>query len=197
MAELIDKHHFEELTQRDPHEVCMRLSCSFDAARNCYELPIWGNTYAIYPTTRKVECTTLKKQPHEYFSLFAVHYLLTAKNILSANQWISEKDMPGGVTFFRGPHEIPTRLITQKVRDSTEDFQELARKHNGLPLDMADTACIFHITDRIPVAVLYWAGDDDFPAESKILYDKTLTEHFALDIVFALAVGICEELGRQ
>lgn len=61
---------------------------------------------------------------------------------------------------------------------------------------MADAAFIFYITDRIPVAVLYWAGDDEFPAESKLLYDSTLPSHFALDIVFALAVGICEELSR-
>jgi hypothetical protein len=46
------------------------------------------------------------------------------------------------------------------------------------------------------VAVLYWAGDEDFPAEAKLLFDKTLPNHFALDIVYALASGICEQLGR-
>ena len=60
---------------------------------------------------------------------------------------------------------------------------------------MADAAYRFEITPRIPVAVLYWNGDDDLPAESKLLYDQTITEHLASDIVWALAVGICERLG--
>jgi hypothetical protein len=47
------------------------------------------------------------------------------------------------------------------------------------------------------VAVLYWAGDDDFPPESKLLYDKTITEHLASDILFALAVEICKKIGSQ
>jgi hypothetical protein len=45
------------------------------------------------------------------------------------------------------------------------------------------------------VAVLYWAGDDDFSPKSKLLYDKTITEHLASDILFALAVEICKKIG--
>ena len=66
---------------------------------------------------------------------------------------------------------------------------------NGVPPDMADAAYIFKITPRIPVAVLYWEGDDEFPPESKILYDKSITEHLASDIIFALAVAICTRIG--
>jgi hypothetical protein len=42
----------------------------------------------------------------------------------------------------------------------------------------------------IRVAVLYWAGDDKFPAESKILYDKTIAEQSASDIIHAFPAGI-------
>ena len=44
---------------------------------------------------------------------------------------------------------------------------------------------------------IYWTGDDEFPAEAKILYDKSITAHLASDISYALGVGICERLGRQ
>jgi len=48
---------------------------------------------------------------------------------------------------------------------------------------------------RIPVAVPLWEGNDEFAPESKILYDKSITEHLASDIVFALAVDICTRIG--
>ena len=44
------------------------------------------------------------------------------------------------------------------------------------------------------MAALYWCGDDEFPAEAKILYDRTITEHLATDIIYALAVGVCRRL---
>jgi hypothetical protein len=65
-----------------------------------------------------------------------------------------------------------------------------------MPFNMADAAYRFQIAPRIPVAVLYWTGDEDFPAESKILYDRTIAEHLAADIIFALAVVICERIGK-
>jgi hypothetical protein len=61
---------------------------------------------------------------------------------------------------------------------------------------MADAAYRFLIAPRIPVAVLYWDGDDDFAAEARIHYDRTVAAHLALDVIFALATGICHRLGQ-
>jgi hypothetical protein len=47
----------------------------------------------------------------------------------------------------------------------------------------------------VPVAVLLWQGDDEFPTEAKLLYDASIVRHLALDIIYALAVGMCEQFG--
>ncbi|MDY7037806.1 MAG: DUF3786 domain-containing protein, partial [Thermodesulfobacteriota bacterium] len=132
---------------------------------------------------------------HDYFYLFIIHYLLKSKEIEISNEWISEKDIPGGVSFFRGPHKIPSHLISGKYDNDLKAFSQRCEELHGIPINMADAAYRFKITSHIPVAVLYWAGDDDFSPESKILYDKTITEHLASDIIFALAVEICTRIG--
>jgi hypothetical protein len=129
--------------------------------------------------------------------LFIIHYLLKSKEIGILNEWISEKDVPGGTTFFRGPHEIPTNLISLRFNSNINEFKKRCEQLHGIPVNMADAAYGFEITSRIPVAVLYWKGDDEFPAESKILYDRTITEHLASDIIYALSAGICERLGKR
>jgi len=196
MTDLISKELFLELAKLDPGDVCKRASCRFETAYNCYSLDVWGVAYKIYPDKCEIRCCDESHRLHEYFELFAIHYLLTVQDVIVCNEWISEKDLSSGVTFFRGPHEIPTKLIAAKADESIDGFRELCMMRGGASMEMADVAFMFHITDRVPVAVLYWAGDDEFPSEAKILYDKTLQHHFALDIVFALAVGICEELGK-
>ena len=121
--------------------------------------------------------------------------LLNSKEIAISNEWISEKDIPGGTTFFRGPHEIPTNLISLRFNNNVNEFKERCEQLHGSPLNMADAAYRFKITPRIPVAVLYWRGDDDFPAEAKLLYDRSIIELLSLDILFALAVAVCSRIG--
>ena len=54
-----------------------------------------------------------------------------------------------------------------------------ANSLGGQPLPMADAAYSFQVTPRTPVAVLYWQGDDDFPPEAKILFDRSLAGYLA------------------
>lgn len=194
MTTSIDPIHFQALATLHPESVCLKALCNYEYSNKCYSLPVWNFNFNVYPDQLTIDSTGNAK-PHEYFFLFAIHYLLKAKEIEKSSDWISEKDIPGGPTFFRGPHEIPTMLISNRFRNDIIDFKRICKRLNGIPLNMADAAYQFEITPRIPVAVLYWIGDEDFPAESKLLYDDTITEHLASDIIFALAVGICSQLG--
>jgi hypothetical protein len=197
MTGLIDKIHFQELSEQDPTDVCRRALCKFDYINKFYALFVWGVEYRIFPHQFKIDCISKSIQSlPDYFYLFIVHYLLKSKEIQILNEWISEKDILGGTTFFRGPHEIPTNLISLRFNGNIKEFKKRSEQLHGIPLNMAEAAYSFEITSRIPVAVLYWKGDDEFPAESKILYDRTITEHLASDVIYALSVGICERLGK-
>ena len=198
MANMVDRVYFQELAEKRPDDVCKRALCAYDEEHKCYVLTVWGEEYRIFPhDNRIVSMGNPTKNPHGYFDLFAVHYLNTARDVEMRNEWISEKDLAGGPTFFRGPHHIPTHILTNGFNDDVRAFNRRCRMMDGIPINMADAAYVFHVTDRIPVAVLYWVGDDEFPAESKILYDRTISDHLALDIVYALAVGVCEVLGAD
>jgi len=197
MPDLIDRMYFEQLSTLDPAEVCARASCTYDGANRFYTVAVWDQNYRVYPHLMQVEpAGDGAEKLHPYFDLFLVHYLLRAKAITPVGQWISEKDIPGGATFFRGPHAIPTESLSGRFGNDLQAFKSRCEQLGGLPLDLADAAFVFAIAPRIPVAVLYWEGDEEFPAEAKVLFDQTVAQHLAADIVFAAAVGICERLGE-
>ncbi len=197
MTNLIDAISFKDLAEQNPEDVCRRALCRYDDIKKCYILSVWSDEYAIYPHELKIDRLSKRFQnPHKYLYVFIIHYLLKAKETELCKEWISEKDIPGGATFFRGPHEIPSNLISSRYSGDIENFRKICEQLDGIPLNLADAAYTFEITSRIPVAVLYWGGDDEFPSESKILYDRSVTEHLASDIIFALAVDICTRIGR-
>jgi len=196
MSHQIDDLYFEELGEMDPHEVCRRTSSRFNPEDRCYTLTVWDREYEISPERKTITQITDGPQPvNLLLGLFIILYLLKSKTTRISGQWISEKDMPGGVAFFSGPHTIPTNMIAKRFGDNPEGFKQTCASLGGTPLDMADAAYAFTVVPPIPVAVLLWRGDEEFPAEAKLLFDKTITEHLALDVIFGLAVEICSTLG--
>jgi hypothetical protein len=194
----IDPSYFYELAQRNPEDVCRHALCDYDPITQRYRLSVWGEVYGIYPSESKIiRFQDDKQQVSLLLGLFIVYYLLRSKDITISKEWISEKDIPGGPTFFRGPHKIPTHIIEDRYKNNIKGFKEICEELEGIPLNMADAAYAFKIAPRIPVAVQFWDGDEEFPAESKILFDKTITEHLSPDIIFCMAVEICRRIGKS
>ena len=198
MTDRVDKSYFIELAEQNPADVCRKVLCSYDTKKQAYTIGLWTEEYEIDPG--KYTITGVNDNftpPHKYFPLFIIYYLLKAKDIKVSGEWISDKDIPGGSTFFRGPHDIPTNHICSRFNNDIEAFKKRCKQLQGTAVDMGDAAFTFRIAPRIPVTVLYWMGDEDFPPESKILYDKSITEHLSLDIIFALAVEICAKISEE
>lgn len=195
MPNFIDKSYFTELQNAEPDTLCRNNRCRYHADEGSYSLDIWGDRYLINTNESKIEYQGVTQLPHDYFELFVIYYLLRVKDCGPTGEWISEKDVPGGPTFFRGPHLVPTEMISSRFGDDIESFCSWCEKLSGTRIEMADAAYRFEITADIPVVVLYWCGDEDFPAEAKVLYDRSVIELLTLDILFALAVGVCARIG--
>lgn len=196
MINVVDKNYFHELSMQDPKIICKRTACKYDNFEKVYRINFWGNEYSIDPIGEKIECTTKNiHNTHEYFQIFIIHYLLMKEKIEVYNEWISEKDIPGGSSFFTVSHEIPYDLISKKYGNDVKKYRIFCEKLNGSPLEMADAAYCFMITPHVPVAVLYWAGDEDFSPQAKILFDKSISI-FSLDVTLALAIEICSRIGN-
>lgn len=196
MTTYIDNSHFRRLTTAVPEDICRNARCRYDSGNGRYSLDIWGEEYVIDCARQRIDRTSkIHPAPHDYFSLFVIYYLLAAPDVSLAGEWISEKDLPGGATFFRGPHRIPTELISGRFDNDVTSFRDCCTALGGKHLDLGDAAYRFDLAPDLPVAVVYWQGDQDFPAEAGLLYDRSLARLLPLDIVFALAVSVCARIG--
>jgi len=197
MTDNIAPVHYDDLAKMDPEDVCRRALCRYDQEANCYELDVWGDVYKVYPQEGAVRCHSEKKHPiNSYFPIFIVHYLLSIGEAEIQNQWISEKDIPGGATFFRGPHAVPTEMVTKRFQNDIQAFSRHCTNLLGDPIDMGDAAFRFEITPRIPVVMLYWQGDEDFGPEAGILFDRSISKYLALDVIYALVVEMCARVSK-
>ena len=196
MPNYIDSRYFAELSQKEPASLTCTEGVNYKDKEQVYTINIWGEKYIIDLRQKKVyPSNPLGTISHDYLDLFIVYYLLNYKETTLSNEWISEKDLPGGATFFRGPHLVQTQLISGSIGNDLELFEQRCIANGGVPIEMGDRAFSFEITPYIPIVVLYWQGDEDFPAEAKLLFDKSIGMLLPLDIIFGLAHYVCYKLG--
>ena len=195
MCHQLDKRFFDSLSRMDPAQVSRRTGCAYDAAERCFAVPAWGEEYRVFPESAAIRPVGADSPPpSNELGLVIVFYLLQAKDAPLAGEWVSERDLPSGALFFRGPHALPAPMIADRFGEDLAAFKTACEKLGGAPQPMADAAYSFLILPRVPVAVLLWRGDDEFPPEAKLLFDRTIALHLPLDVIFALAQEVCSRL---
>lgn len=194
----LDPLLLEQLAAVEPGSVCSRLGCRWEAGEASYRVQFWGGEYRIDLDRKRVSCDGPDPAGSpELLGIFLVNCLLQASGAVAGTDWISEKDLAGGTGFFRGPHRLPTELITDRFANDLGAFGERCRQLGGSRLDLADCSFAFRAAPWSAFAVLYWRGDDDFPPESRILYDRGSVTSLALDTIYAWGVEICRRLTKS
>jgi len=152
-----------------------------------FELAFLDRAYLVHPPSGRI-AGPLQDQLLEdpEFELLALTYLTQAQELPLEGQWISEKDLPGGSTFFRGPHALPVQPLLQRFGNDLEAFRRAGLALGGESLQFGDAAFRFEALPRIPTACVLWRQDEEFPARITMMFDRTLARQLPLDVVLAL-----------
>ena len=192
---MLDKQYWDKLRSLSPDDVVLRSQCSLVRPAGYYALEVMGTTIWIDPqheqflssderrVTLRTEC-----------ALALVHYLIEAKNIPLGERWVSEKDLKGGEMFFRGPHLFPVQPLEHKFGNDGDRFLKAGVKCGGKYVPGGDVSFQVMALPRVPIQMLLWLADDDFPARITFLFDATIEEHFPLDVIFGLVSELCYRL---
>lgn len=112
-------------------------------------------------------------------------YLFGAVDREPLGSWVSPKSFPAGQQFFAGPHSLPTAEIADKYGSDPDGFNKACQAIGGEALQFADSSFKIPFFRRLPVAVLLWIEDDEFPARVDMMLDATANDHLPLDALLA------------
>lgn len=179
----------------DPQDVVRRSLAEYNWENKFYRIEALNEIWELHLQEQIICRECKKREPISVeLGLAILFYLMKSKDIPISGRWVSEKELSGGVTFFRGPHAFPTPEIARNCGKDLNKLHVSARKMGGEPLDMADIAYRIKALPRIPMAILFWKGDEEFAPECKLLMDSTIEEHLPLDVIFGLAIEVARRL---
>ena len=60
--------------------------------------------------------------------------------------------------------------------------------------DACDLAYLFSAFPKVPVTLLYWAGEDGFEAQIKLMFDETVIRHLDIEAIMFLSEELVKKL---
>jgi len=178
---------WNELESENPEKICNNSLARYEHKKGFF-LPFLNQVFQIMPGKKNI--TPLYNfiptiQSFE-LDLILLTYLLRSNPIVINGKMVNEKQILGGEAFFRGPHTLNTAPMEEKFGEDKHSFLLSGKSLSGEVKKLGDAAICLPVFPRVPVTLILWEKDDEFPAKVNVNFDATISRHLPLDCIWAM-----------
>ncbi len=184
----VSEKYWNDLLKRDVTSLC-NLTLFTPLSSNQILFPFLKEDVVVDLEKRclmRLKENVWQKTDDPLLELVTVVYLINVSEIYPIGRDIvGVKDLKEG-HFFRGPHVLKTDPLIERYGHDIKGFREAAEFLGGEARDMADAAYKLLPYPRVALYFLLWEGDDEFPAQVTVLFDRSIENVLAADAIWAL-----------
>ncbi len=184
---------WEKLANINVQDVVARAGVRFDENNYCYEVDSLNQVFHVYPQRKIIEAgepigRVLLTRLSHFLKPVLLNYLLHAKKVSPAEEYVTPSSLKGGETFFSGSHELPFQGLIKMFDLENEKLERVARRLGAVEVAFGDLSFKLLALPKVPVVVVFWKGDEEFSSQAKIMYDRTVEIHLPLDLTWSVAM---------
>ncbi len=128
--------------------------------------------------------------------LLILHYLISAKGAPATNELITYKELPEGIVYFPTFSKRAIKPIVDRFGDEPHRLLDIAGVLGGRKAEYGDVAVTINAFSRVPITLVLWQGDSEFPASGSIMFDSTITDYLFTEDITVLCETIAWKLVR-
>lgn len=128
--------------------------------------------------------------------ILILHYFTQAAGTPLSGKLVTYKELREGINYFP---VFTKRAIMPLVNNFGSDPQRLleaAHSLDGHKADYGDVAITISAFPRVPVTLVLWRGDAEFPPEGSVLFDSTVSDYLTNDDIHTLCEVLVWKLVR-
>jgi hypothetical protein len=125
-----------------------------------------------------------------------LHYLILASGVPLSHKPIAFQELPEGASYLRTFTKRSIAPLVKHFSGEPERLVEVAKRLGGQKADYGDAAVKINGFKLVPVTLVLWGGDDEFPPRGNILFDSTISEYLSTYDITVLCDAIVWRLVR-
>ncbi len=138
-------------------------------------IPFLDRTYRVsYPLFEFQDQADSEKEIPIQEQVLILHYLMAAEVPGLTGPWVSYREIPGASFYFGAFVKRAVDPLKKVFGQNISGFSQAAEKLQARKIENGDAGFEFRVLPAVPLQLILWEGDDEFPAEANILFDKTI-----------------------
>ncbi|MFQ5574598.1 MAG: DUF3786 domain-containing protein [Terriglobia bacterium] len=171
-----------------------------DTSQGSFELPVLGQPVRLsFPD---FEATTEAGASITNVPLLTIllYHLATSNGMPVTGGWVTFSELPGG-QYSQAMQKYTSDRIEGYFGSNFSELERAAAILSGEPLGLGgDFSARFNIFPRVPIALVFWRGDEEFPeARAKFLFDENARHHLPSDcyaiLCSLITTGLIDKVG--
>lgn len=109
--------------------------------------------------------------------ILILHYLNGTKSGTKlSGEWIGFQEIPDGRFYLDAFNKRAKIPLINAFGNQPEKLREIAAMvYDAEPFDHGDQSVLIQAFPRVPLALIIWKGDDEFPPDGNILFDRSIS----------------------
>jgi len=181
----------EELKKLRPEDIAERCGIAYDGEQRRFTTQLLRANYTIgYPDFVVYELDGSVVSSTWTQGLIA-YYLHTADGMPLAGEWVSLRHFPDGLFYQRAFQGYAGDKLALALGNDLARFLRAGEALGGQREEMGDAAFSFRALPRVPLAVVYWLGDEELPPSAQVLFDASADHYLPIDGLTGLGARLC------
>ena len=181
------------VADKEPSIICKQADVQYDFVANKFIMKCFGQEIIVNASNYTIASYSSlgEKLLHGlgcFFDLAALWYLGKAKDIPLSGRMVSPASLRGGEIFQRGTHVLPLDKIAARYGTDFEGFYKRGAELGGQPMEHGDASLRLFPFPRVPVTIILWGADEEFPTRADMFFDLTCEQHLPTDVVWSTAM---------
>jgi hypothetical protein len=181
------------VAEKEPGIICKQADVQYDFVANKFSMQCFGQEILVDASSYTIASHSPlgEKLLHglgHFFDLAALWYLGRAKDIPPSGRMISPASLSGGEIFQRGTHVLPLDKIAATYGSNFESFYQKGMELGGQQMEHGEASLRLYPFPRVPVTMILWGADAEFPARADMFFDATCEQHLPTDVIWSTAM---------
>ena len=179
-----------------PSDIARRTGIRRD--QNVFRFPFFNQEAVVDLDQQRVfRAAAPAEEPGFRLCLISLLYLLYV-DTAALGPPLSPLELPGATTFFqkRGPHALPSAPLEERFGRDLPGFFQVGARLGAEKRASGDGALAFQVFPGLPVEVILWEADEEFPAQVSFTVPAHLDRFWQLDAVLGLMGLVVKEMLR-